>query len=287
MKRIKVILKYTMLAFGTLVLSLALFYALTTPTSQGPWKPEYARLAQIDQDGAFVTIHNFRRMRFDSSGQPLKTEWQRRDVDLRDLKSAWFGVSVFGKAGLAHTFLSFDFGDGDPVVISVEARQRPDQQYSPVSGVFDAYPLIYIVADEVDIIGQRTHIRANQVYFQPMALEKGDVQTLFQNIIKRINALKAEPEFYNTLTANCTNSLLAGVDFPQWRRYADPRIMLPGYSDRVAYDFGWLDQRFLLDDLRRIAWLDPADFALDMPDFSTFLRQSYSRRRSDLSPMLP
>ena len=152
--------------------SLAIYYQFTNPTNDGPWKAEYERLASVGIENDFVTIENLRRARYDHKGQARKIDWTERSVSLSDLKDVWFGISVFASPGLAHTFLSFDFGDGDPIVISVEARQRPEQHYGPIAGALDRYHLIYVIADEQDIIGVRTHARQNEVFFQPLSISQ-------------------------------------------------------------------------------------------------------------------
>ena len=123
------------LKFRRLLLSLLLllvvghvaYYATTTPTHDGPWKPYYAQIPEVEENNLVFHLRNFRRARYDGSGEVRSISWEERSVDLNDLQSVWLGISVFNEPALAHTFLSFDFGDGAPVVVSVEARQRPDQ----------------------------------------------------------------------------------------------------------------------------------------------------------------
>lgn len=268
------------LAAGVLLLSA--YYLFTSPTNSGPWKALYQRLASAEIAGDQVVITNFRRARYDAAGEPENIRWQERRVDLSALQDVWYGISVFAEPGLAHTFLSFDFGDGDPVVISVEARQRPDQEYAPVAGLLDRFHLIYVIADERDIIGLRSHLRREEVFFQPLSFSRERAVTLFLSMLQRANSLAGQPEFYNTLTSNCTNSLLRDTDFPAWRRYLDWRILLPGYSDHVAYEFGILDQRYSLDQLRAAARIDPASFPLEAPDLSARIRKNFHDRLAEL-----
>lgn len=258
--------------------TLAAYYQFTKPTNDGLWKPEYERLASTQIENHLVTIGNLRRARYDSGERRRKIHWTKRSVSLLDLKDVWFGISVFSPPGLAHTFLSFDFGDGDPIAISVEARQRPDQHYGPLAGALRRYHLIYVIADERDIIGVRTHRRRDDVFFQPLSISKGRAQTLFRDMVARANSLTNSPEFYNTFTSNCTNSILRDTSLPGWRRHLDWRLLLPGFSDRIAYEFGILDQRFSRSELRDAAHLDPANFEPDDPSFSRKIRTSFYDR---------
>jgi len=258
--------------------TLAVYHQFTKPTNDGPWKPEYERLASTQIENDVVTIENLRRARFDSVDRQRRIHWTERSVSLLDLKDVWFGISVFSSPGLAHTFLSFDFGDGDPIAISVEARQRPDQRYSPLAGALRRYHLIYVIADERDIIGVRTHRRRDDVFFQPLSISKERAQRLFRDMVARANSLTHSPEFYNTFTSNCTNSILRDTNLPGWRRHLDWRLLLPGFSDRIAYEYGVLDQRFSRRKLRDAALLDPADFEPEDPSFSKKIRKSFYDR---------
>ena len=120
-----------MLLFLIMLMALNIYYLLTTATNLGPWKRGYEKTATVEFDVFLesnvrtATIRNFRRARYEPSGATKTVDWSVRKVDLNKLESVWYGISVFSAPGLAHTFLSFDFGDNDPIVISVEARMRP------------------------------------------------------------------------------------------------------------------------------------------------------------------
>lgn len=254
------------------------YYASTTPTHEGPWKPYYAEIPEFHEEESVFHLRNFRRARYDGSGAVTSISWEERSVDLRDLQSVWLGISVFNEPALAHTFLSFDFGDGDPVVVSVEARQRPDQKYDPVKGVYDYLHLIYVLADERDIIGVRTHDRGEKVYFHPLTIEPETMRKLFRDMMQRVRDIRTRPEFYNTLTSNCTNSLLKGAPYSKVRKYLDYRVVLPGFADRAAWAEGILDTRYSLESLQRAALINPSGYSPDQPNMSAFLRSEYYRR---------
>jgi len=254
---------------------LNIYYLLTIPVNDGPWLAVYEKLASVEIKQDAVTINNFRRARYNDDGRPREIEWSERRVNLSDLKEVWFGISVFADPGLAHTFLSFDFGDDDPIVISVEARMRPDQSYHPLEGALDNYHLIYTISDEMDIIGVRTHKRPDEVYFQKLTITPDFARTLWMDMINHTNSLATTPEFYNTFTSNCTNNLLVGTTLPTWRRYLDPRILLPGYSDRVAYEYDFIDTQYSYELLREAAHINPDGFTAEDPEFSVKIRAGY------------
>lgn len=263
------------MAFIIPFILLNIYYLTTNPSSKGPWQPHYEQLASINVDENMATINNFRRMRYDESGNVVSIDWSNRIVNLDKLEGIWYGLSIFASPGLAHTFLSFDFGDEDPVVISVEARMRPGQQYHPLEGALDNYNLTYVFADEKDIIGVRTHLRGEQVNFMPILVEKKRIQMMFLAMVKRTNSLTQKPEFYNTFTSNCTNNIMQQTKVAPWQYYLDPRIILPGYSDSIAYEFKVLNQDYSLETIRAAARINPDHFSLNDDDFYTKIRANY------------
>ena len=63
--------------------------------------------------------------------------------------------------------MSFGTSDDQYLVVSVEARRRMNQKYSIIKGVFGAFPLMYVIADERDAIGQRVECRGDDVFLYP------------------------------------------------------------------------------------------------------------------------
>jgi len=177
--------------------------------------------------------------------------------------------------------LSFDFGDNDPVVFSVEARMRPDQSYHPLTGALDNYHLIYVVADEQDVIGVRVNKRLEDVFFMPIIVPKERIEAMFLDMADNVNHLAISPDFYNTFTSNCTNSIMKDTKVPAWQYYLDPRIILPGYSDRIAYEYGVLQKGYTREAIRRAAYLEPDAVRAADPNFSFAIRANYYQQLSD------
>jgi len=287
-KSIKKVKFYWMLLifFISFILILNIYYLFNTATNEGPWQSHYERIATTTIKGNDVVIHNFRRARYDKNGTIKNLNWSDRTVNLDKLEKIWYGISVFASPGLAHTFLSFDFGENDPVVISVEARMRPEQQYHPLKGALDNYHLIYVIADEQDIIGVRTHKRSEDVYFMPINVSKERSQKMFLDMVNRANHLETLPEFYNTFTSNCTNSIMKNTKLRPWQYYFDPRIILSGYSDRIAYQYGILDQNFTQQVIREASRIKITDFTDEDPEFHNKIRASYYNKLEDDSEIV-
>ena len=61
-------------------------------------------------------------------------------------------------------------------------------------------------------------------------------------MLERANRLREQPEFYNTLTNTCTTNIVRHVNEIAPRKVPfSYKVLLPGYSDRLAYDLGLLD----------------------------------------------
>lgn len=244
-----------------------------TPSHDREWKTEYGRLPAAEFDGDRVAVRNVRDFAYDAEGRVVRPRYEDRVYSLNDLDSAWYGISHFGKYGLAHTFLSFEFRDGRYLAVSIEARQEIGESYSPVRGLLRRYELIYVVGDERDIIGLRTHIRKERVYLYPLTIPLCAIRNLFTDLLRVADEIRATPRFYNTVTDNCTVGIIRHAkQISALRRFFDYRILLPGHSDRLAYELGFIPTDLPLDQLRKTVFIHPEGFPIDDPGFSERIR---------------
>ena len=137
--------------------------------------------------------------------------------------------------------LSFGFRDGQYLSLSVEARLEEGESYSPLAGALRQYEIMYVIADERDVIRLRTDVRDADVYIYRTRANPEQVRQLFVDVMMRANTLKRHPEFYDTLMNNCTTNIVAHVNRVVPGAIAwDPTSPLTGYSDRMAYHLGLL-----------------------------------------------
>lgn len=214
-----------------------------TPTSTGRmWRPDLAILPFAEFEGNEVLIRHVRNCHYRS-----ETDYDVRHYDMRfrlqDVKTVDFIVVPFKESQLlAHTMLSFGLADGRHIAISVEARLDEGESYSPVRGINSRFELMYVIADERDVIPLRTNIRNVDVYLYKGHSTPDQTQDLLVDMLARANKLLREPEFYDTLSNNCTTNLVQHVN--KLRPGLIPfdwRIVLPGHSDRLAYQLGLID----------------------------------------------
>lgn len=112
-----------------------------------------------------------------------------------------------GMEAIAHSMLSFEFKDGRHLAFSVETRTDKKDEFGALPGLYKQFELIFIAGTEEDLIGLRTNYRHEDVYLYRTTLTAKDAQTLFRSLLARMNRLREQPEFYNTITRNCLTSL--------------------------------------------------------------------------------
>jgi hypothetical protein len=244
------------------------------PSNDRDWVPEHRLLAHADFEDEKVHVHNVRNAEFFSYRDCL-VDYYDKTYDLSQIKSVDFVMIPFNDARyLAHTMLSFGFENGDYVGVSVEVRLEKGESYDAAIGLFNQFELIYVVADERDLIRVRTEYRDVDVLVYPTRATPEQARRLFVDIMKRVNKLKDEPEYYDTLSNNCTTNIVRHINTlaPESVPH-DFRVLLPGYADNLAYDLGLIDNRVPFAEARRRARVN--DLALryrDDPHFSQRIR---------------
>lgn len=251
--------------------------AKVRPSNNRDWSPDQAVLAtaEYSKDDRHVTIRNVRFCNYRTSDD-YDVRHEDRTYDLADLRTVDFIRCPFPEMPeLAHTMLSFGFADRDYLGVSVEIRKEKGETYNPLLATANQFEIMYVVGDERDLIGLRTNYRLNDVYLYPTNATSTDVRRLFDHVMARVNKLAKKPEFYNTLTNNCTTNIVAHVNQLTPNRIPyDYRVLLPGYSDRLAYDLGLLKSRLSFEETRQAARVtDVAYQAREAPDFSMAIRR--------------
>jgi len=245
------------------------------PRSDRQWIPQQAVMAHADIRGDSVFVTRVRNFSY-TAEEEFTPAYDDRAYDLNALESVWFIVTPFSKRwrGPAHTFVSFGFADSQFVGISVEARREPGETYSPLTGLFRQFELIYVIGDERDLIGSRAVYGGYDVYVYPIRASRARIRALFLEMLARANALATRPEFYNTLTNNCTSNVVDHVNHIVPRAVPHGiKTILPGYADEVAYSLGLIDNTISLDEARRRFRVnDQARRFVKAPDFSRRIR---------------
>jgi hypothetical protein len=213
-----------------------------TPSNHRRWEPYLAVLPYAELQGQQLTVRNIRNCKYLSENDYIVRHYDKT-FDLSRLEAVDFLVVPFKDApSLAHTMLSFGFGGNDYLAVSVEARMEEGQSYSPIKGLMRQYELMYVVADERDVIPLRTEHRDVEVYLYRTRATPEQARMLLLDMMARVNKLAVEPEFYDTFTNNCTTNIVSHINrMAPGKIGPNVGVLLPGLSDRLAYDLGLLD----------------------------------------------
>jgi hypothetical protein len=244
------------------------------PSNERDWSPDQKVLARATIDGDRARIQNVRNFSY-RTHHDFEERYETRSYDLGKLDSVWFVVERFGDApAIAHTFLSFGFGD-EYVAISVEIRKERGEVYSPLKGLLRQYELMYVVADERDVLALRTNVRRDPVYMYPVRTTPEQMRRVFVEMLERANQLAAQPEFYNSLTNNCTTNIVGHVNTIAPRSIPfSYKVVLPAYSDRLAYDLGLIPTELPFETVRAAHRIDTLAQSEPVgPDFSRMVRR--------------
>lgn len=257
-----------------LVLLFGLWYFSKTPSNDRSWALDQQVLPHAEFSGDEVTVFNIRNFTYQSVSE-YTPNYYDRTFNLNDIQSVDYIVEPFGSIGAAHTFVSFGFSSGDHLAISVEIRKEIGESFSAIKGLLRNYELMYVIADEQDVVKLRTNYRKDDVYLYPVETTRENMQRLFLDMLSRANSLKAQPEFYNTLTNTCTTNIADHInDITPSRVPWDLRLLFPKNSDELAYELGLIDNSIPLEELRKQHQINgKAEQYADSPDFSKLIRQ--------------
>jgi hypothetical protein len=179
------------------------------PSNERAWQPDVAQTAWAEIDGDRVTIHNVRNCDYRTETD-YTPHWETRTYDLSQIRGIDIFFTFWGSPWIAHTVVSFQFGDNDHVAMSIETRKEVGESYSALRGFFRYYELIYTVSDERDVVRLRTNYRkGEETYIYHTLASPQRARAVFLKYIEKINRIRNRPEWYNALTNNCTTNIAA------------------------------------------------------------------------------
>jgi hypothetical protein len=250
------------------------------PSHFRDWVPEQAVLPQAEMHSTQVTLRNVRNCQY-FAGDVYLVDYYDKSFDLSAVQGVDFIVVPFDNMpALAHTMLSFRIAgpDGQPdyLAVSVETRKEKGEKYSPAKGAANQYELIYVLADERDVIQFRTNYNNEDVYLYPTTATPDAARLLLVDVLERVNEIAQRPEFYDTLTNNCTTNIVGHINRirPNRLMAADPRLLLSGYADELAYQQGLIQRHGTFLQTKQQAYINPlAHRYAGRDDFSQLIRR--------------
>jgi hypothetical protein len=237
------------------------------PSQNQDWEPEVATLAHAVRNGDELTVYDIRDFEYQSPTD-LTPHYDTRTFDLANLRGLDLFINYWGSRYMAHPILSFDFGPQGHLCFSIEIRPRTGQAYSILGSLYRRYTLIYIAADERDVIRLRTNFKHEDIYLYRLKLPLEDIRARLREYLDRLNGLYGQAMWYNAVTENCTTSIRAQRQASK-RAPWDWRMLVNGFADEMLYErhllagnlpFSELKERALINQ-RAVAAGDGADFS--------------------------
>ncbi len=258
--------------FGVLFAGVFIWWLTLTPTNDSDWQPDVAQKAWADIQGDEVTLHNVRNCDYRTETD-YTPHWETRTVRISQITGIDLAVDYWGSPWIAHPIASFQFADAPPLCFSIETRKKLGQTYSTIGGLYRQFELIYIVADERDVIRLRTNYRNEDIYLYRTTISPAHARERFLEYIHSLNALRNKPRWYNAVTTNCTTSIRTQHP-PNERMPWDWRILVNGKGDELLYERHLIATGGLpFSELKQRSWINKLARAADQdPDFSRLIR---------------
>lgn len=246
---------------------------------EGNWQEQLKVISKAEFNGDLVTVKNVRNFRYYPTEKDMHPAYYDRIYDLTQIKKVWYITEPFNEnQSAAHTFVSFEFNNGDFLAISMEARKTKEQIYSTWKGMLRTYPLVYIAADERDVVLLRANVRKDKVYAYPVKLEKPEnARLILTDILQRMNELvSTDPAWYHTFFANCTSSIAKHVNAITPGRISkfSWQLLLTASADELALKHGLLDTDLSIEQAREKYSINEASERIgDVPSYSAEIRK--------------
>jgi hypothetical protein len=217
-------------------------------------------------------VRNVRNFRY-RSRTDFDERWEERRFDLSRLDGLDIFFIYWGAPLIAHTIVSWSFADGQHLAISVETRKKKGQSYSAIKAFFRQYELIYVAADESDVIKLRTNIRGEEVYLYRLRTPQGAARVLLLDFLEAMNAISQKPRWYNALVANCTTIIRERVIHAGGRAPFSWRLLANAYLPELLYRRGTIDTSLSFAELKAKSRInDRARETGEGEDFSVAIR---------------
>ncbi|MFI5170441.1 MAG: DUF4105 domain-containing protein [Vicinamibacterales bacterium] len=238
------------LAAALVPAALVLVWWLRIPPSNArDWQPDVARTPTAEIQDGVVTLSDVRHFAYRSETD-FSVRWETRRIELDKVAGLDLFVSFWGPTLYAHTILSWDIEGAPPLAASIETRKEKGESYSALRGFFRQYEIVYVLADERDVVQLRTGFRGEEVHLYRLTTPPARARALLLSYLEEANELARKPAWYNALTLNCTTAIWHNLHAIAPDVGFDWRLLANGYIDELAYAHGTLDRRLPLAELR-------------------------------------
>ncbi len=215
------------------------------------WSPSQTIRQTADFSGKNVTVRNIRYFKYQkpvtlpsaSPPQTVSKQFYDYTFDLTTIQTLDIIVVPSKNAqGAAHVEASFGFANGVHLGLSIEARFEDGETFDPITANLRQYELIYVFADERDLLHLATDVDQSDAEIYRLRLQPAEVREIFVDALQRANKLAQKPEFYHPLSNCATSNLVSHIN--KARPGAIPwqyRSMRAGTLAADLFDLGLLE----------------------------------------------
>ena len=251
-----------------------------TPSNDRDWALDVSRPASVTVNGDLLTVDNVRDFEWRTETD-FTPRWGSRTYNLSKVDNVDLVASYWAGEDIAHILVSFGFSDRQRLVWSIELRRTKNQAYSALASFFKQSELVFLAADERDIIRLRTNVRGENVRMYPLRLKPDVARRLLLEYAQMADEYARQPHWYNTVTANCTTMVFRIARALNPVAPFDWRVLLSGHFPELVYDHGGIDNSIPFSQWKQKAQIDAAAKAADsLPsvEFSTAIRAQLAMR---------
>lgn len=265
--------RFAVIGYAVVFASLLAWWSTIKPPVDVDWSADVARQVTGTIEDDVLTLAGVRN--FEWRGETdFGESWVTRSYDLTKLRTLDLFMSYWAGPEMAHVIMSFGFEGGEHLAWSIEVRRRVGGAFSPIADLFKSNPLVIVAADERDVVGLRSNIRREDVQLYRLNVSPVAARALLLEYVSDANELSVRPQFYNSLTTNCTTTIWKMMRAVGDVAPFDWRLIVNGYLPEYAYSRGALASGFPLQALKAAAHIDERAQAvgLSSPDFSKAIR---------------
>lgn len=197
-----------------LVMGVAGRTALRDPSLEREWDEDVRVLAGVDiAPDSTVRLTHVRDWRY-GVDTIVSRPYFDATFDPRDIVDLWMYEQILDdeRGLIAHTFVVFEFdstyGDARWLGLSVETRRETGEKYSLVGGMLRAFEVTHIWATERDLVTRRVQFLDYPLTRWRLDLTPEQRARIFVRFAEETRDLAVRPSWYNTVTRNCTSSLV-------------------------------------------------------------------------------
>ncbi len=247
--------KYLKYGFAVLFAGVAIFLvtvAMRSPSLDREWDEDVSILSDVAvSETGEVTFGQVRNWTYSLETIEEK-EYFEMQYDPEDIEALWMYEQLLDPQGLiAHTFLVFQFdksyGEARYLGLSVETRRESGEEYSVIGGALRSFEITHIWATEQDLVRRRVLYLDYPLTRYRLKIPQEHLARLFTKFAAETAELASIPQWYNTLTNNCTSSLVRYVNESEPGAIpAHYSLVLTGKIDDYLKSLSYLERAYSL-----------------------------------------